>query len=301
MQYVSPNFLIVGAPKCGTTSLAFYLSQHPSVFLPADQAGISTPKVEPHYFVKPKSAMGNGPGSMNGLSKPDRLEDYLAIFKEAEGEIAIGEASPGYLYLHEYSIPQIQNKLGDPKIIILLRDPVARAYSSHLHHVRKRHDLVSFEKALELESVRAKQGGWFGCQLRGVGEYFEQVQAYFENFSSVHVIITEDMRTDLNGVLSGAFNFLGVDAGFIPSETEPRNVGVVPRVQIVERACLSIGHRLRFIPGMHRSMERIRNFNRHRPKVNQLTAGVLASEFQPGVEKLSKLLGRDLSFWLEKY
>lgn len=296
-----PNFLIVGAPKCGTTSLSFYLRQHPDVFLPPDTPGMSTPKTEPHYFIQPKSAMGVGPGKMNGLSKPDSLDDYYKCFSECSDERMIGEASPGYLYLYNNSIKNILNFVGDIKIIIMLRDPVARAFSSHMHHVRNNHDPISFEQALAKEQERDRKNCWFGCQLRGVGMYYTQVRAFLEQFKDVLVLISEDFRHDLNGELRKVYEFLGVSQEHQIESKAEQNVGSVPRIWAAEAFCRRVERKSSVYPIKVGMISGIRKVNNYRPRLNPNTARKLALDFDEDVRKLSDLLGRDLSFWLEKY
>jgi hypothetical protein len=70
-----PNFLIVGAPKCGTTALYHYLRQHPQVFLPR--------RKEPYYFVKPKAQIGRGPKDLTWEAMVDDAEVYRGLFNSA--------------------------------------------------------------------------------------------------------------------------------------------------------------------------------------------------------------------------
>lgn len=129
-----PHFLIVGAPKCGTTSLDFYLSQHPD---------INMAEKEMHYFGK----------DLNYKYDRPTLEHYQSFFK-ADG--LNGESSVWYLYSD--SILEELSSLGiQPKIIIMARNPVELAYSLHSQNiVDANEDVTSFEKALELEESRTK-------------------------------------------------------------------------------------------------------------------------------------------------
>ncbi|MCA9186973.1 MAG: sulfotransferase domain-containing protein [Pirellulaceae bacterium] len=139
---VLPDFLIVGAQKCGTTSLHGQLIQHPLI-------ASSTVK-EVHYF---------------DLNYGEGIEWYRAHFPLAsqvkqrpwhDGSVfrqLTGEASPYYIY-HPYAMERIAEDLPGVKIVVMLRHPVDRAYSSYHHQVRKGRETETFETAIELEAER---------------------------------------------------------------------------------------------------------------------------------------------------
>ena len=112
MNGLQPNFFIIGAPKCGTTSMSVYLSSHPEII-------ISNPK-EPHYFSKD---INNG-----GIRK---MQEYLECFSSVDKKAnAIGEASTLYLY-SKVAVPNILAFNKDVRFIVMLRNPKEVAYSYH--------------------------------------------------------------------------------------------------------------------------------------------------------------------------
>jgi len=111
-----PNFFIVGVAQAGTTSLYAYLKDTPGVFM--------SPEKEPHYFQRKRPPRKHD----RGIRKQS---EYLKLFKGASEDKAIGEASPGYLSDPE-SAKLIHEAVPKSRIIILLRDPVERAYSAYL-------------------------------------------------------------------------------------------------------------------------------------------------------------------------
>ncbi len=141
-----PDFFIVGAPKCGTTTLYAYLSGHPEVFMPAVK--------EPNYFLE-------GPAQL-GLDEPS----YLALFRDAGSADRAGEATPMYLYC-ESSPAKIKAFNPDAQIIIMLRNPVDFMFSLHNHQLQAMHgeDLPRFEEALAAEPER-RQGRALPPDLR---------------------------------------------------------------------------------------------------------------------------------------
>ena len=115
-----PNFFIVGAPRAGTTSLYAYLSQIPGIYM--------SPVKEPEFFSPNRS-------TNDDLIPIVNKNDYLTLFKNVKDELLIGEAST--CYLEDPDSPKlIYNKVADAYIIILLRDPIERAYSHYLMHRR---------------------------------------------------------------------------------------------------------------------------------------------------------------------
>src|SRR5882672_9220913 len=118
MEMKLPNFFIVGAPKAGTTSLYYYLSHHPEVFM--------SPVKEPNFFSYDETVKQNLYHKEKGVGK---FEEYRQLFASSNGHHkAIGEASVSYLFYP--SVPQrIHELVPKAKIIISLRNPVERAYS----------------------------------------------------------------------------------------------------------------------------------------------------------------------------
>ena len=125
MNGKKPNFFIVGAPKAGTTSLYAYLSMHPEVFMP------STIK-EPDYFSHKAILAQN---LYYNTTHVTNLEEYLDLFSLANGEKAIGEASVSYLYYQE-AARNLYDFNPEARIIIILREPVERAFSHYLMDAR---------------------------------------------------------------------------------------------------------------------------------------------------------------------
>ena len=119
-----PNFLIIGAAKSGTTALYRYLYDHPEIYM--------SERKELHYFSYPEtSKLTKGPHTYKRLSV-STLAEYMTFFDGARDEIAIGEASPSYLYLPG-TAERIYQLLPNVKIIAILRNPVERAFSAYMH------------------------------------------------------------------------------------------------------------------------------------------------------------------------
>jgi len=131
-----PNFFIIGAPKCGTTSLAAWLKEHQQIYM-------STPK-EPHHF-----------NTDQRYIMVKESSDYDRLFEKANNQhLAVGEASVFYLYSQE-AVPNIENYAADIKYIVCLRNPIEMAYSLHEQLIISGYeDEQNFEAAWFLQDDR---------------------------------------------------------------------------------------------------------------------------------------------------
>lgn len=209
-----PNFLIVGAVKSGTTSMYHYLREHPQVFMP---------------FVK-EPAFLMSDGSEVGVVRSN--EDYCNLFEPATTERAVGEASTGYLYDSE--APNIiLDRLGDIKIIIILRNPIDAAYSLWRHRVREGGEELSFFEAMDAwhhrkDSVdfRRNSPGWiFDYNYAGRPMYTDQVRRYLATFSEVKVYVFEEVFADLKEHYRDLCRFLGISSKHVPSFAQHNRAG----------------------------------------------------------------------------
>ncbi len=229
-----PNFLIVGAPKAGTSSIYAYLKQHPDVYM--------SPVKEPHFFMLDnKKAAFQGPGDSDRFkSAVHRLEDYQRLFDGVRDEVAIGEASTTYLGSH-VAAAQIKRCLPNAKIIAILRHPVDAAYASFLHLARDGDELQkSFSAALQAEKERIEMNWdpiWHHTKR---GFYYSQVERYYQLFGKeqVKVYLYENFKQNPQSILQDMFAFLGVDKAFVPNMSTKYNVSKMPRSVALNRLLL---------------------------------------------------------------
>ena len=290
-----PNLLIVGAAKSGTTSLHNYLNQHPSVFM-------CSPK-EPHFLINKEIGEQRIPrGVLN-------IEDYKALFKEASNKMYRGESSVMYLSFPEFAIKNINKYLSkDVKIIVMLRNPVERAYSGYQHV--KRYNLMeslSFEKALDQSENRYHNTSNMTPASRylELGMYFEQVKIFIEEFDDVHVIIYDDYKNDFNSEMDNVFKFLDLDAFKVNADEqhmlggwEWKNDWIKSLVIKTNPFKTALKFLLPFKSLRKSIMVNLKKGNTNIiEKINPETEKWLKEYYKSDIKKLSLLLDKDLNNW----
>ena len=267
-----PSFVVVGAQKAGTTTLHRVLRRHRQIHLPATK--------ELHFF---DQHFDRG------------LDWYSSQFRPRFWQRAVGEATPVYAYRKEVRQRLIKS-LPDARIVMLLRNPVDRAYSHYWHDLRRqelaRHDRgvhATFEEAIANErpyifahliggdAPRMFKENW-GKRLAYVrrGEYMDQIEPFLEAYGRerLHIMLLDDFAADRESSLRDLFGFLGVWRGAarrIPSDVHAnryRRPDVEGRMQVSA-----------YVP------------------MSEETRAAMVEHYRPYNERLAALLGRDLSGW----
>ncbi len=203
------DFFIVGAPKCGTTSLQRYLLGHPEVFI------VMRPK-EPQFFAADEAARF-------GMRYPDDLSHYEALFAAAGKAKRLGDASTSYLEAPE-APGRIHEFNPEARIIVMLRDPVAMMHSLHSMRVSAGLErMTDFSAALEDERRRpgfGQVGDQSSIRYRDRVRFSEMLPAWFETFGRerVHIVLLEDFAKDTAGEFRKVLEFLDVDPAWAPAE-----------------------------------------------------------------------------------
>ena len=290
-----PDFLVVGSAKSGTTSLFNYLNEHPDIYIPEVK--------ECRFFSQlPKNFKGLGAEFFPNSGITDENE-YFSLFDGYENQVC-GDISNDYLYYYETSIENIKKYLGDKvKIIIILRNPIDRAYSNFLHHVREGWEDCTFEEALIKETWRMKNNWAWSYHYVAVGMYYKQVQAYLENFENVKIFLFEDLN-DRQVFLKNIYDFLEVKNIEVSTE-KVFNASGYPKSKIIHSVFhkKSIIRRIgrMFVPEKYRDkiLNVIKNKNIKKIPMKIETREYLKEIFRDEIEKLSGLLNKDLSNWLK--
>lgn len=295
----SPTFLIIGAARSGTTAIARGLEQHPDVFL-------TEPK-EPHFFAFVGSPVNfRGPGddlSVNRVAVTEAAR-YARLYDRAGTAKALGEGSVSSLYYHAHAIPNIRSYAPDAKLIAVLRDPIARAWSSYMYMVSKGNEPASsFDEALADEPRRIEENWHHIWHYTRMGMYYNQVAAFREAFGpdQFRVFLYEDLRNDPDQLYRQLFDWLGVDTAFRPSRNEVNTSGQ-PKSRFLNQAIRSISR----VPLMRAAIksvipaavrERVRNANLVRHRMPESARERLTDHFYDEIGRLEGLLQRDLSGW----
>jgi len=292
-----PGFFIVGAPKCGTTSLFEYLLRHPDVYMPL--------RKEIHYF-----------GSdLVFLNHDVDEDDYLSLFEQCKNEKAVGEASVWYLYSKK-AAEEIKGFNPEAKIIIMIRKPVDMIYS--LYHQLccvGEEPIQDFGQALDAEQQRLKGKNipFYASSehqffYRDVARYSGQIERYYRVFdrSNIHIVLYDDFQRDTPGEYKKVLRFLGVDETYQPEfkhyNTNKRmrsrwiaKLGPNPPEVLVKFVCffssLNVRQKIRDI------ILRYNIIHEQRLPIDPDIKKTLTTEFKEEVEKLSELLKMDMSPW----
>jgi hypothetical protein len=298
-----PNFFVIGAQKAGTTSLYYYLRQHPQVYM--------SPIKEPFFFDHKINARGEvvreqfgGPGPPH--VKFANLGEYRTLFRGVSGEKAIGEASVLYIYAPG-TAERIKRYVPEAKVIALLRNPADRAYSAFLHAVRiGREPLTDFSQALREEEDRIRDKWHYAFHYRNRGLYHAQLERYYEVFGreKVGVWLYEDLSVDPIGVVQSALRFLGVDDTFTPDVSTKHNPARVPKSRAARLTIRFMNTTLPFVGKVFPpASEKVHQLVTSRllveaATIDPETRGELVDGYREDVLKLQELIGRDLSAWL---
>ncbi len=269
-----PNFIIVGAMKSGTSSLFRELQMHPNIFMP---------KQELHFF-NVDAAYQKG------------LEYYSSLFNGWSGQQAIGEKTPTYSYA-----PQVPGRIArfDPKtkLIWIFREPASRAYSHYCFFVSMGKENLSFEKALERDTLGHCKD--FTMRYKDRSIYISQVKNYLSFFPMDQMLFLklDDLYADRVNTLARVCNFLGVDAKFhFPETPKKENTTRMPKSILLQYLAYQLFHQrgariLRFVKAINQ-----KNAPGY-PKMSENTGAELRSFYKPYNQLLSEFAHLDLSNW----
>jgi hypothetical protein len=296
-----PNFLIVGAAKGGTTSLYSYLLQHPEVFL--------TRVKEPCFFC----FADNPPFYEGGPNIIVSFEKYKELFKDSEKYKSRGEATAIYLYLYDTVIKNIKKYIPayeELKIVMILRNPVERAFSQYMHNVRDMRENMPFEEAIKTEKLRKEQNVNTDFFYLERGFYYDQVKAYLENFKNVKIYLFEELISDTGSLMKDLCEFLEIENSIKFKTNEKFNVSGRPKSKILNRLVRENSIFKQFlklvIPKKKRKkfassmINKAYAINLEKEKINPETKQELKEYYREDILKLQQLINRDLSGWLKE-
>lgn len=304
-----PDFIIAGAMKCGTTSLRNILAHHPGIFIPDHEIfyfSLDDIRQHPHFF-------GRVDGEWRYHDVEGKRESYLSwyasFFAPATDLQLVGENSTSYI-ASTHAPARIAAVLPDAKIIVMLRDPVTRAYSHYWHLVRAGRTAVDFEDALQFFSAQIVERSCYQHQLEGLFRVIPREQ--------VHVIIFERFISEMDAVVDETLGFLGVQGTIdLKALDTRRNAGRYPRslpLELLRNQWLGspsekaplhmpdIGIPQGRLTGVKGSASQVlRQFNpRHSvaPRMHPETRRFLREYFMRQNPRISELIGQDVDrYW----
>ena len=299
-----PDFLIIGAPKAGTTALHAALAQHPQLHLSRVK--------EPKYFLcgnAPPPAY-TGPGDAHSSQEwVWRRKRYQALFRDAAPDALCGESTPFYLYSRDAQ-RRISAEVPGVRLIAVLRDPVDRLYSNWMHlwadGLEPCADVI---EACAREAQRIDQGWAPFWHYRGLGMYGSQLAGLYEHFPSDQVLLLRyrDLVDRPDQTLDRVSTFLGVETGkvaTVPSDNSRPFVENGTRVRVMApiiRSGAKMGAwfpphvwRRASVPLVNQLHSR---GNPHRPRLTEEQRAELLQPFLRDIDLLEHLTGESFAQW----
>jgi hypothetical protein len=300
-----PDFIIMGAPKAGTTALHAALTRHPDVFM-------STPK-EPKYWMCDDAPPPHwrGPGDRHSQQEwVWRRDEYARLFLAAPPTALRGESTPFYLW-HRAAQRRIAEHLPEAKLIAVVRDPIDRAYSNWMHLWSDGLEPVGdFEAAFAHEHRRITAGWapfWRYAELGRYGEQLAHLYSYVDP-SRVLVVRYREIVDDPREVVDRTCAFLGIATGQVETIPHDNSRTFVPpgrRATVLGRVVRSGAWLGQFLPPQvwrRASAPLIARMARAshvaRPKLAPDARARLLPTFADDIRLLAQLTGEDFSDWL---
>ena len=298
-----PNTFVVGAPKCGTSAMCDYLSQHPDVFM-------SKPK-EPHYFVGSEM-----PGKAGVFAEAER---YAQVFNGVEGRHrVIAEGSVWYLY-SQTALRNISEFQPDSRIIAMLRRPDEMVYSMHnMAVVNFSENRLNFDEAWKTALAGNNRASWSDlCDERSkldyhrIAMYAEQLERLYQYFpkQQVKLIFYDDFKLNTQDCFEELLNFLGISL-FDANLSKINQSAVVGNRLLgkflrkpppaVMKASIIIKKLMRADKlGWRDQLESMNTRVQSREPINPSIREDIIRHYRDDVIKLGKMCNRDLSHWLQ--
>lgn len=312
----TPNFFLIGAVKSGSTSLYYYLNEHPDIYM--------SPIKEPHYFshtdmdfsefrpkIKERISFFDQrkylQSSMKKLVHRAYLTswvDYVQLFKNVKNETAIGEASTSYLWSAS-AAKEIKDKIPEAKIIFILRNPIERTFSHYLMDLKNGLTSRDFLQALTEDNLVETPTWGKNSMYLETGMYAKQVKRYMELFPETQYkfILFDDFVSQPMSVIKEVYRFLGVDDSFVPNFTKKHNSAILFKNNLVGKI---YNHKLvrKFI--VDKISEKIKDplkkiffKTSHLPTIKVNEKLLLIDTFEKELKVLEKIIHKDLSHWLK--
>ena len=295
-----PFFLFAGTAKSGTTAIYENLKHHPS---------ISIPVKETFFFMRDVLDFTLPYPCQRPADDLILDQEQYNILYPPKSDIKYGEIGTGYLYFYNQSIPLIKEVLGeDVRIMIILRNPIDRAFSSYLHFYKDSHETLTFRESIEKERERISAKWDFMWHHTSVGFYYQQVKAFLENFKNVKIFLYDDLKKDPQSLMKEIFTFIEVDSDLKLPELRNMNISGAPKNKTFQKLITHenpVKTLLRPAFRMIFSKEQRSRIRKSLKELNIQKIGPMDDSmrthlkflYKEDLRNLEKLIGRDLSSW----
>jgi hypothetical protein len=293
-----PNFILIGVPKAGTTSLEEYLCQHPDVFV----------AWEPRFLHFAGQQIDPGAEERRSF-RITSLAAYEALFSEHTQCKALGDDSPSYLMYPEPSIAGIRRYTPEAKFIAIYRHPADRGYSEYLMNAKQGQEpFAKYAEAIRAERAGRPRDDGRRRQYFQRGFYTAPTKKFLEAFPRERFLflLYDDLLRDPAALMKSVFRFLGVDPEFVPDTRKRFRVSRWPKYYRLHHFLNSkrspVNRHEKVFPRRIRDavVARVNAANLKKPP--PLDAGLrreLTLQYREDILELQTVIGKDLSGWLE--
>jgi hypothetical protein len=296
-----PTFLIIGPPKCASTTLHYYLGQHPDVYVPA----VKETNFFTHDYYK-------------------GLNFYSKYFSDASSAQAIGEATPSYFFL-PFALDRIKKDLPNAKLIVLLRNPIDRAFSHWLMFKESGVEKKSFREAIDINikqlsefNFEGEEGAKLWDDRRSTindtekweriylqpGLYAENIKQLYAKFdrTQIKIIFLEDLKNHFNETLESLFEFIGVDKHFHVTDKEQKNFYFNKKYFRLIQSVIGFNAAKSISSILPENIKSVFKQKQHAvkavPKITVEDRMFLQDFYRPDIKELESILNRDMSGWM---
>ena len=278
------DFIIIGAGKCGTTSLHHYLSQHPEIYM--------CPKKETFFFLGENSHLEN-----KKWGAVENFEEYKSLFKDAPENAVVGEISTTY-YGSPNAARLIYALIPNAKIIAILRDPSIRAYSDYLMHQNIQSKNQDFESFINPEKYFIK-----------LGFYHSQLIRYFNIFDrkNIKILLYEDFLDNSQAFLEDLFTFLEIQPKVKIDMNKKCRENVIPKNKILYNLFIKPSKARNLTQQIIKKLpnelgsslyQKIYQAGVYKPTLSSENRAKLIEIYRSEILSLQDLIDKDLAKWL---
>lgn len=312
-----PNFLIIGAAKCGTTSLYHYLRQHPEVYMsPIKEPNHFSTDIQPaefsnEYKLYEKSKQLNVAEYVKGDMSAEQWGAYVhdkdiynQLFKFASGFKARGEISNSYLYSN-VAATNIFRQYPEMKIIAILRQPAERAYSHYLANLRDGRTTLPFREEVLHDDAKAKHGWGISHLYYELGLYSEQIDRFKKLFPAdrIKVYLFDDLKKNNKALTQDLFRFLNISEEAPIDYDEKFNEARIPKNAALIKTITQTGLKRKIFRALPDSFkDSVKSFFFKKgpvPKLSSDDRAWMTNRYKQDIIRLQDILQRDLTNWLK--